>query len=219
MNVVEITSDEQIPTEDIEREMANDGVQPKIQTKGGPLPQLSMPSDPEYDERNDPEHVLGMFSHADAMKRKAEYQLGQKMIAVTNEWFGPLTARPQKILNAKPKHQGVHDLSQAEIEAEKVAAANLSDEEKCRRDSNCLQPAAARLALTFSGCLLLIIIVLGWFICTCKQNKDSNRHKYEEITPGKIKKYEGDYDNTEMAQMRQFGRDIYSDDEEMVKRD
>lgn len=125
---------------------------------------------------NDDERVLAIARHANAVKNKAKFLVGQKLIRITNDWFGPMTSgRTIPKDNGKPKKYGISYPTAEELAEER---ASLTPEELCRRDSNCLQPDAARLALVVFGCTTLIILLLIWFVCTCKKNKQ--QHYYDK---------------------------------------
>ena len=199
--------------------------QEKIQTKGGPLPQINMPGEPiienienqfspqkipnknHLDQEEDDDHILRMARHANAIKNKAKFQMGQKLIRITNDWFGPMTSSRPKVDSNKPKKYGVTNPTAEELAQER---ASLTPEEKCMRDPFCLQPDAARLALIVFGTTFLLILLLVWFLCTCKKNKQ--RHEYERA--------ENDFNFNEMSDFQpqnHYGAD--SSDEEMIRKE
>ena len=97
----------------------------------------------------------------------------EALIGPLNSFFG--SSPPPRKKNPDEKvFYGVHDPTKEEFEKEK---SKLTPEELCARDFNCLQPNAAYRAAVFFGGMFLIIIMVIWFYCTCKNNRQ--RHKYE----------------------------------------
>jgi hypothetical protein len=97
------------------------------------------------------------------------FQLGEKVKPAINEMFSPkMSSKKLDLNNGKKKDE--------EIKA-------LSSSEKASLDPNVLQPEAARMAMVFFGGLSLILVLLIWFVLTCKNNSAKmrkDREEYEE---------------------------------------
>lgn len=86
-----------------------------MEVGGGPGPQLTMPPEGATGTRN-PAQVVDRL---DRMRRKAQWQLGQKLIRPINEWFGPKTPVQR---------------TKSEIEDSRSGLVILTEEERKQRE-------------------------------------------------------------------------------------
>jgi len=144
--------------------------------------------------------MVGKFER---MKRKAEWQLSQQLVGPLNDWFGPKNREKAHKIEAEQEiignRTGIIDLTPEEEQKLIAIRKNLPPEEKARRDPNFLQPEAARNALFALSIFLTLMLILCWFLWTCKNNDNSKQARMQR---------EREEDENEMRNFR--GRNEYS---------
>ena len=137
-----------------------------------------------------------MLNRLDRMKRKAQWQLTQQLIGPINQLFGPKSPPQKTKSELEDKRTGVIELTPEEHNKRMEELKELDPLEVARRDPNFLHPDAARKAMLAFSILLILIVLLVWFVCTCKRNSDrlkAQRAIHEQ-------------EQTEQAELRHFSK-------------
>ena len=119
-----------------------------------------------------------MIHVADHIQAKARHQLTERLIAPINEWFGTPenNLTPQQIPEAELS-PGVHQQTPESVERRKREWEALTPEQRGRTDPNYLDPRAARLAtIAFCGAVLILILLI-WFVTTCRNASPSVKYR------------------------------------------